>query len=208
MNVILTGVCRACGDSKQGPQQTAGRSRPHSGACRQLGSSSPGAQSCPSPLWSGGKVRLRPYSMETHLHTQKSRSSCFICKKWVLSCVCSHFRSWGVNELPPAQHPLCSGPQAVKSPSPCIQATARLHFPMHHLPPPSPAQADRLHCLWELGILHVWEGVPDRSVPELQAAGTTQWSVPKREQPLGPNNSKLRPRRPFRLSHITQPQNK
>lgn len=46
------------------------------------------------------------------------------------------------------------------------------------------------------------------SVPQLQAAGTTQWSMPKPEQPLGPNNSKLSPSRPFRLSHITRPQNK
>lgn len=45
-----------------------------------------------------------------------------------------------------------------------------------------------------------------RSVPEFQAAGTTQWSIPKPEQPLGPNNSKSSPSRPFRLSHITQTQ--
>lgn len=46
------------------------------------------------------------------------------------------------------------------------------------------------------------------SVQQLQAAGTTQWSMPKPEQPLGPNNSKSSPSRPFRLSHITQLQNK
>lgn len=59
-----------------------------------------------------------------------------------------------------------------------------------------------------VGFCMCWEGVPASSVPELQPAGTTQWSILKPEQPLAPNNSKSSPSRPFRLSHITQPQNK
>lgn len=86
----------------------------------------------------------------------------------------------------------------VKSPSPWVQGypspCTTLHLPV--LP--------RLPWLWGLGVCMCWDRVPARSVPELQAAGKTQWSIPRTEQPLGPNKSKSSPSRPFRPSHITQ----